>query len=1417
MGLLIVLSLLLSGIMLAPPADSGIVEISTNALIPHAPIRIDSDADFTLANGVSNAGTGDGSAGNPWVIENLEIDGALSGNCIYVGNTTEYFIIQNCNLSNSSGLVSQSYFSDAGIVLYDVQNGHILNNIIFNIIGKEGITGGDAAGVYLMFSDYNIIEFNTIFNITGGNRAPYQNPGKGWGILVDALSHDNIVKNNEISNIGTGSVVFFKDNMENGAMKWTHSSTLALINGEEPLEYVFATELDTDVMGEWNSSMSAGGTYINTAAHSFPESFYLEEPVAGNTNKTAVTDTFNLTSHDSATLSFWHKYNLTADKNGVFLQVGYKNTTLGTADDWDWKYISPASYTGNINASEFINDTWGNPITDCWNNISGGGTYDWEYVEIDLRANVPDAYSDEVRVKFNYTQFGGGSGDGWYVDDVRITASRLENATIEPNFKDVWQMTNTTSHSGSNCWSNVDPATGNVKPGIDNSLTTVPIDLTNAMDVDFTAYMKFNLNQDAGAPPDGFRVEVTTDGGLTWTAINLGVRAAWNISGTGEDAEDGNATDGKAYSGLTDSGDPVADDYWVEASTLSRINANLSSFCGNIIQMRFRMVTSNNISYQHNNSLNSPYPGFGGFYLDDVEVRGRPIIEMLDGRGIGLLNSDDNKFYENSITNCYYGANVVASDNNLFYHNNFLNNTTQARDTGTNLWDNGYPSGGNHWSDYSGVDDFYGPSQNIDGGDGFGDTNYPIFAGANIDNYPIMFLYVGQPLGPSVAVPPLALNYTPNSTATPIDATIQIAWNETMNWTSVNGSFSYTDLLNNYTSANGTWLHDSVNNISTFTPTDNFAYETQYFVAVNITATDIIGNMLDQDGNGTGGEWPQDVLEWNFTTVDESPYVLSTSPANAQVDVDPNIPIIITFSEPMNQSAVEEAFSYTNGTVIWNTGNGTEFWNADRTVFTFVPVPVLERNQTFIATLNGSMARDIGGNIMGPNYTWTFTTWLHPPPPHVTDTYPPSGAFNVPVNTYINLAFDVEMDIVTVQDAFSYTDGTGTWDSSSGTVDWYSGNTLFSFQPTEVLNFDSTYTIVMGTNASSIYGKTLDGNDNGVSELNDDFVFTFTTSLEPPTIVSHYPAPDQYDVSTSLTAIYINFSKPMDTTSVTNGVSIYPNTNYMPSFSADQRNLTLLLNDELIEGAQYRVTVMNTAQDLVGTSLDGNGDGASGDRFSFVFITEGMVTIDRPRIVNIFPSRNSTIPIDSFYVAITFSQEMNRTSVLDAFSFGNSTTEINGTFTWSVNGNAVRFMPNDPLEYNETYFVSVAGTARNIDGLSIGNSTSWEYNTESEEVPASLGDLVFYAIIIILLVLTIMLYMANRSLRTDLRRNRVKLKRAMKKYDFTEDDLKKKKLEKVEATEPEGEMPEIEEPPDEVIPEEEVPTETEALKPEKVD
>lgn len=79
-----------------------------------------------------------------------------------------------------------------------------------------------------------------------------------------------------------------------------------------------------------------------------------------------------------------------------------------------------------------------------------------------------------------------------------------------------------------------------------------------------------------------------------------------------------------------------------------------------------------------------------------------------------------------------------SSDNNIFYHNSILNNNLSAYDPSDNTWDDGYPSGGNYWSDYIGLDNFSGPNQNIPGSDHIGDTPYNIMGGVYQDRYPLM-------------------------------------------------------------------------------------------------------------------------------------------------------------------------------------------------------------------------------------------------------------------------------------------------------------------------------------------------------------------------------------------------------------------------------------------------------------------------------------------------------------------------------------------------------------------------------------------------------------------------------------------------------------------------------------------------------
>jgi parallel beta-helix repeat protein len=106
--------------------------------------------------------------------------------------------------------------------------------------------------------------------------------------------------------------------------------------------------------------------------------------------------------------------------------------------------------------------------------------------------------------------------------------------------------------------------------------------------------------------------------------------------------------------------------------------------------------------------------------------------------GIVISSSSCNTISGNNVTNNWYGIVMKSSSNNSIHHNNFFDNPHQFYTyDSTNTWDDGYPSGGNYWSNYSGVDVKRGPGQDLPGSDGIGDTPYVIDSDDQ-DRYPIV-------------------------------------------------------------------------------------------------------------------------------------------------------------------------------------------------------------------------------------------------------------------------------------------------------------------------------------------------------------------------------------------------------------------------------------------------------------------------------------------------------------------------------------------------------------------------------------------------------------------------------------------------------------------------------------------------------
>jgi len=111
---------------------------------------------------------------------------------------------------------------------------------------------------------------------------------------------------------------------------------------------------------------------------------------------------------------------------------------------------------------------------------------------------------------------------------------------------------------------------------------------------------------------------------------------------------------------------------------------------------------------------------------------------------VWIQESSENVIAGNNIVDSEWGIGLDYSPNNEVYHNYFAANDRQVVfiNARINIWDNGYPSGGNYWSNYTGLDLCSGPYQNVAGSDGIGDTSH-VIDGNNTDRYPLMQPYNG--------------------------------------------------------------------------------------------------------------------------------------------------------------------------------------------------------------------------------------------------------------------------------------------------------------------------------------------------------------------------------------------------------------------------------------------------------------------------------------------------------------------------------------------------------------------------------------------------------------------------------------------------------------------------------------------------
>lgn len=177
---------------------------------------------------------------------------------------------------------------------------------------------------------------------------------------------------------------------------------------------------------------------------------------------------------------------------------------------------------------------------------------------------------------------------------------------------------------------------------------------------------------------------------------------------------------------------------------ISQFSSSYNKISGNNITANkwsgFYLEQSPNNFISGNNITANEWEGIELYWSSNNKISGNNIESNRNGIvpqfSLNILISGNN------ISTNVCGIFIAMASNSYIYHNNFFDNTVQVKSLFcANTWDDGYPSGGNYWSDYK---ERYPEAKELDGS-GIWDTPYFI-DGNNQDNYPLMESWTQTPM-----------------------------------------------------------------------------------------------------------------------------------------------------------------------------------------------------------------------------------------------------------------------------------------------------------------------------------------------------------------------------------------------------------------------------------------------------------------------------------------------------------------------------------------------------------------------------------------------------------------------------------------------------------------------------------------------
>jgi hypothetical protein len=519
----------------------------------------------------------------------------------------------------------------------------------------------------------------------------------------------------------------------------------------------------------------------------------------------------------------------------------------------------------------------------------------------------------------------------------------------------------------------------------------------------------------------------------------------------------------------------------------------------------------------------------------------------------------------------------------------------------------------------------------------------------------------------------------PESPTTPSDviATLATATSVNLSWT----PSPLNDGVVNYSIyRNGEKVGETTGTESTYTDT-GLSPQTTYVYSV---AANCVGGIVSDRSVETEAS--------TVTTVDITPPAISQLiPVPGTTQVSPAANINVIFSEPMNPSTINATtftLRVTDGAAI----AGAVTYNAETRRATLTPNAPLPNFTNLTARITTG-ARDLAGNALQRDSSWTFTT-RDDVPPTIASTTPANGAIGVPPTSAITITFSEAMDATTINAANITLRTTTGGTAVASTVTYNATTRTATLTPGGALASGTNYTV-------SVSAAVKDAQGNAIVPT----TFSFTVGdITAPTVTAVVPAADATGVALN-TTVSATFSEPMDPTTInTTTFTLRPtaggaNITGTVAYNAATNTATFTPSATLANGTSYTATVTTGARDTAGNPL--------GAARTWAFTTIDTVA---PTVSSVVPAAGATaIPVNTT-VQVTFSEPMDVTTITNVnILLRNVGTNalVPATVTYNGTTRVATLTPTGPLSNSTQYRVEVTTGVKDASG----NALAAQFNS----------------------------------------------------------------------------------------------------------